>query len=85
MEVVVLLKFRLIYVYLLRYIDKEKIFKVVLSKFKNNYYKDLLIFILDNVLKLVWEDCVIFWRIYFVDIKGKLNVIFVFIFWSVLV
>lgn len=85
MEVVVLLKFRLIYVYLLRYIDKEKIFKVVLSKFKNNYYKDLLIFILDNVLKLVWEDCVIFWRIYFVDIKGKLNVIFVFIFWRVLV
>lgn len=74
---------RPIHVYLLRYTDKEKILKVAPSKFKNNYYKDLPIFISDNVSKSVREDRATLWRIYLADIKGKPNVIFAFIPWSV--
>lgn len=42
---------RPIHVYLLRYTDKEKILKIAPSKLKNNYYKDLSIFISDDVSK----------------------------------
>lgn len=74
---------RPIHVYLLRYTDKEKILKVASSKFKNNYYKDLPIFTSDNVSKSVREDRATLRRIYLADIKGKPNVIFAFIPWSV--
>ena len=74
---------RPIHVYLLRYTDKEKILKMAPSKLKNNYYKDLPIFISDDVSKSVREDRTTLRKNYLADIKAKPNVIFAFIPWSV--
>ena len=74
---------RPIHVYLLRYTDKEEILRIAPSKLKNNYYKELPIFISDEVSKSDREDRGTLRRIYFADIKAKPNVIFAFIPWSV--
>lgn len=50
------LKLRSIYVYLLRYIDKVNFFKLAVSKLKDNKYKELMIFISDDVSKFVRDD-----------------------------
>ena len=57
--------------------------KMAPSKLKNNYYKDLPIFISDYVSKSVREDRTTLRRNYLTDIKAKPNVIFAFIPWSV--
>jgi len=53
------------------------------SKLKNHYFKDLPVFISDDVSKLVRKDRGILGRIFLADIKAKPNVIFAFIPWSI--
>jgi len=52
-------------------------------KLKNNYYKDLPIFISDDFSKFVHGDRGTIRKTYLADIKAKPNMIFAFIPWSI--